>query len=991
MSTRQPQTKPQTQIDQEEEGEEADGWVAHPTMVHVPDAIRMVLRVAAQQYRTSHSALERIETVSLSSSSSSSSTMRALLLGRRLAHNVIMPEPGYPPYPVSIMDGYCIYKQQQAVPVPSAATPAETSSSPMSGNQTTTTNRATGSTANLLQQQQQQQPAITHVLVDHVFAGDNPDKNNKTGDGPYSSDQDLPTAIYITTGAQIPDGYNQVVPVEECTRIVARTRRVEGGSDENNDNNDNNEDNDEDDPKTSPKKTPPLGYLSIPDRYFLSSSSSLSMPNPSPPSWIRAVGSDLAPQSIVLPQHFVLDSIALGLLQQTGVSTVKVYQPVRVGILSTGNELRADDSPSNNNNSMMIPDVNRLVLQSLLEDAWGNCCTVMDLGLFRDTEPDMNRLVTCLQQAKEECDMILTTGAISQGVTDRWRRILFHDPRLDPMDDKNNYEEEEDAHQQGGQQRPRRRRRRRRQVHFERLWMKPGKPTCFVTLPRQGRRGGDCLIFALPGNPVSAVVCTQLLVYPCVQLLQQGVGGTVAAMEDDVVVPNKQNPDTITSQTDDDWLWKDDDDDETLNRMVSLAQVHTEVTAQLSQTLKLDPDRPEYHRVTLQLQKTISMSATTAASYVWMATSTGPQRSSRLASLRDAHGLAVLPQATPDKTHLMAGEECTILLLGNQQQRSHRNTIPPMIATAEEGSSTTNPICTTVATSRHINPLAPSFASSPQPSPWRLRLAVIQITGSGVDSDTKTASAATRLFSTAQSALTDDDDRTSLASTVEIVHATSHSVTATHPRSVRQDLDAILAHAVQSMKERAIPNALGAGISCDLLLLVSSVDTIPNAFVWHTHMAHELVSLRTTLGGDNDQTTTFTTSGSDKTKYSKTRTTIQMDKLAPALAQQVLQGGAASNSLAALWDVVVGVLTATTVMDSASSDARPSLHDDAKASSSSHPYLPTAFSGIGHPTTPTTTMSPSSSFLVVLLSDQGLETALCYARDPLRQAAAMTR
>jgi molybdopterin biosynthesis enzyme len=54
------------------------------------------------------------------------------------------------------------------------------------------------------------------------------------------------------------------------------------------------------------------------------------------------------------------------------------------------------------------------------------------------------------------------------------------------------------------------------QLHFGRMNMKPGKPTTFVTIPSTK---GTRLVFAMPGNPVSATVCTQLLVRPCLDLL----------------------------------------------------------------------------------------------------------------------------------------------------------------------------------------------------------------------------------------------------------------------------------------------------------------------------------------------------------------------------------------------------------------------------------------------------------------------------------------
>ena len=48
-------------------------------------------------------------------------------------------------------------------------------------------------------------------------------------------------------------------------------------------------------------------------------------------------------------------------------------------------------------------------------------------------------------------------------------------------------------------------------IHFGRVLLKPGKPTTFATLKRKNRTK---LIFALPGNPVSALVTFYLFVIP---------------------------------------------------------------------------------------------------------------------------------------------------------------------------------------------------------------------------------------------------------------------------------------------------------------------------------------------------------------------------------------------------------------------------------------------------------------------------------------------
>jgi len=57
-------------------------------------------------------------------------------------------------------------------------------------------------------------------------------------------------------------------------------------------------------------------------------------------------------------------------------------------------------------------------------------------------------------------------------------------------------------------------------IHFGRVKMKPGKPTTFATIPNtKAAEGGQTPIFALPGNPASALVTFYLFVLPALRKL----------------------------------------------------------------------------------------------------------------------------------------------------------------------------------------------------------------------------------------------------------------------------------------------------------------------------------------------------------------------------------------------------------------------------------------------------------------------------------------
>ena len=142
-------------------------------------------------------------------------------------------------------------------------------------------------------------------------------------------------------------------------------------------------------------------------------------------------------------------------------------------------------------------------------------------------------------------------------------------------------------------------------IHFGRVGLKPGKPTTFASLPSpSSENDDDVLVFGLPGNPVSALVTCELFVAPLIGLLS--------------------SPHPVPTPT-------------SLSHPFPHLPGHTIAGAVTMSRIRCDPVRPEFHRVTLTwspLEK------------AFVATSTGSQRSSRLASASSAHALAYIPQRT---------------------------------------------------------------------------------------------------------------------------------------------------------------------------------------------------------------------------------------------------------------------------------------------------------------------------------------------------------
>ena len=144
-------------------------------MVSVPTAIKTVLRETARVV---------LEQEGNSSSSTRNSVVLSVddpwesLLNRVLDQDVLMEEPGYPPYDASIMDGYAIRCSEFP--------------------------------------QRVEDDQWTHRVIDKVFAGDENDGQGRVAGSKDGDCKSLPGAYYITTGAVVPDTFDCVVPIEEC-------------------------------------------------------------------------------------------------------------------------------------------------------------------------------------------------------------------------------------------------------------------------------------------------------------------------------------------------------------------------------------------------------------------------------------------------------------------------------------------------------------------------------------------------------------------------------------------------------------------------------------------------------------------------------------------------------------------------------------------------------------------------------------------------------
>jgi molybdopterin molybdotransferase len=171
----------------------------------------------------------------------------------------------------------------------------------------------------------------------------------------------------------------------------------------------------------------------------------------------------LAAGAVLRPQEF-------GLLATVGRAAVRVHPAPRVAVLSTGDEVvEAPEAPGpgqirNGNGPMLLAQVGR---------AGG---LPRYLGIARDRLDSLRPLV----EDGLRSSVLVLSGGVSAGKLDLVPGVL----------------------QELGVE-----------AHFHKVAMKPGKPVFFGTR-------GDCLVFGLPGNPVSAHVCFELFIRPAIRRLR---------------------------------------------------------------------------------------------------------------------------------------------------------------------------------------------------------------------------------------------------------------------------------------------------------------------------------------------------------------------------------------------------------------------------------------------------------------------------------------
>lgn len=237
---------------------------------------------------------------------------------------------------------------------------------------------------------------------------------------PFESSFDEDECIRITTGAMLPDQANTII-IKEDTQVIE---------------------------SSSGRMIRPLRYPGIGE-------------------YVRDIGSNIRMGQTLCEAGCKITPAVCGLLASAGISTVEIVAPLKVSLLSTGDEL---SDPEQALSPGKIHDANRYFLRALLSSA---NVEIDDLGIVGDS---LESLTTALDRAMQS-DILISSGGVSVGEADMLRKALSSSGQL----------------------------------QLWKILMKPGKPLTFGEL-HSGTR-----LFGLPGNPVSAMVTFTVFVAPAIR------------------------------------------------------------------------------------------------------------------------------------------------------------------------------------------------------------------------------------------------------------------------------------------------------------------------------------------------------------------------------------------------------------------------------------------------------------------------------------------
>lgn len=184
---------------------------------------------------------------------------------------------------------------------------------------------------------------------------------------------------------------------------------------------------------------------------------------------MRLKAEEIEVGQLLLEKGSKLNAASLGLAASQGYATLPVFTPLKVLVVSTGNELL---EPGKMFSDGHIYDANRYQLMAWLQEQGMD---VVDGGIVPD---NLNQTETILKNNASQFDVIITSGGASVGEADYLKQAIVNIGSLT--------------------------------THS--IAIKPGKPFAWGRI-------NQAHVFILPGNPVAAFVTAHMLLLPVLSKL----------------------------------------------------------------------------------------------------------------------------------------------------------------------------------------------------------------------------------------------------------------------------------------------------------------------------------------------------------------------------------------------------------------------------------------------------------------------------------------
>jgi len=186
--------------------------------------------------------------------------------------------------------------------------------------------------------------------------------------------------------------------------------------------------------------------------------------------WVRPAGMDLKQGDTIIKAGTRLSPAAIGVCASMGLTHICVYKPLRVALITTGDELIEPGEPLGPGK---IYNSNIQMIGTSLEQAG------FDWVRIPKAPDNREATIVALELAVEQADAVITIGGVSVGEEDHVKSAIESLGTL----------------------------------NLWRVRLKPGKP--FAAGEIEGTP-----IFSLPGNPMSSLVTFAMLARPCLMHLQ---------------------------------------------------------------------------------------------------------------------------------------------------------------------------------------------------------------------------------------------------------------------------------------------------------------------------------------------------------------------------------------------------------------------------------------------------------------------------------------